>query len=1008
MPVVTLEKLAMEVPDVDDPREINYWREIEDRVYYIEGWCEQCYAGTGLGSYETEKKINYARDLTPMILEKKAKERGLELVEGRFIETPDKDFIFGVTMGAYKKQRQRSVAHVGYRVGEPQETDAKKLIEFEVVESGNVPMLDDLAAALNCEPTLESIKTAIDRQFGADAIGMWLCDSPEWAEKRYGPGEAYEVRIPVDAMVGTDLGPDGKLWIWSQHSIIKRSESSETLKLYHGTSKQAAEKILAEGFRLPEESSDFFYGRGLYFKKTIRGARMYGAVVLEVEIDVDPVEVPKMEAIGTFEQWAKVECQELGNEDCCRLGDECFKRYTKFAEEERQNRLREGSRVIADATQVVIFSEDMIRALKPKRVIREQKDLGPLVPEESPGFTATLSSDEWRVLKRVCEEQLATKHLPAKARGWNLRGLARMAFPEWGWKEGKLYRVMSNLGNKGCVWVHTVKGEVGGFTYSPTAKGWRTYFKYMRATELPVGEPEEEEAKTPWQEIFEPEKVKKEVVTPLAPPGVGVEPTVFVEIKMLKDAPAIVGADMKVYGPFKKGKVYAVPKDNARAFLKVKIAVATRKEAEKPTLKELFKGEVLEPYIEAAKVKPLGERLYEVPGKGYMGSFTAASDEEAVIKQIVHNSRHWDSHICKRETLEKYCREKGIEDPAAILGDLIRRGVVYVPREGYIGLTEPEKYGLPPITKLTGPETARLADYFLTKLEQAGVSLPSRFKGEFEKALDLQKTYRQNLVIMDELINKIARGPPGKPLISKEEGADYVWTEKAPEVEAPKNIMWIYNPTYGSLQEKDLAKTLPEKDPWELSYVARARALKESEKKALLETAKCGEYPGAFYLVAPPPPGTSDAALLKVVLRHFVDTHKLQIADYKKANEAGEKYPHKDKEGNERERIHLDFVPGPIVDIINENPDAKATTALYEFILQDTQAKWKGSARFRMASEGHARKLVAAVRSLASYPTMKGKVPWIEAPPEARDVTEVRKELLKRIKGLKEEVMEEK
>ncbi|MBA7491658.1 hypothetical protein ES702_02206 [subsurface metagenome] len=83
--------------------------------------------------------------------------------------------------------------------------------------------------------------------------------------------------------------------------------------------------------------------------------------------------------------------------------------------------------------------------------------------------------------------------------------------------------------------------------------------------------------------------------------------TVFVEIRMLKDAPAIVGTDMNTYGPFVKDRVYAIPKENARIFLKLGLAVATRREAEKPTLKQMFKGEVLNGYVEAAKIKPLGE-----------------------------------------------------------------------------------------------------------------------------------------------------------------------------------------------------------------------------------------------------------------------------------------------------------------------------------------------------------------------------------------------------------------
>jgi len=102
---------------------------------------------------------------------------------------------------------------IGYRVGEPQKTDAKKLIEFEVVELGNKHLLVDIGKALGVAPNLESIVKAINDRFG-EAEAMWLCDTPEWAEKRYGPGEAYVVQISEEAIIGSDLGPDGKLWIW--------------------------------------------------------------------------------------------------------------------------------------------------------------------------------------------------------------------------------------------------------------------------------------------------------------------------------------------------------------------------------------------------------------------------------------------------------------------------------------------------------------------------------------------------------------------------------------------------------------------------------------------------------------------------------------------------------------------------------------------------------------------------------------------------------------------------
>ena len=74
--------------------------------------------------------------------------------------------------------------------------------------------------------------------------------------------------------------------------------------------------------------------------------------------------------------------------------------------------------------------------------------------------------------------------------------------------------------------------------------------------------------------------------------------------------------------------------------------------------------------------------------KTWMGTFPFDSDEDLVIKQIRHNSAYWASDMCKRETMEKYCREKGVKDPTSIVNDLIKRGIAYTPKKGYIALTE--------------------------------------------------------------------------------------------------------------------------------------------------------------------------------------------------------------------------------------------------------------------------------------------------------------------------------
>lgn len=107
----------------------------------------------------------------------------------------------------------------GFRAGLPQETDAIRVIQFEVEELSNMHLLDDLARAFNCAPTLNAIKKAVERKFGAKAKAIWLCDTPANAQT-YG-SDPYPVQIPRDAILASDLGSDGKLWIASNIRNIR-------------------------------------------------------------------------------------------------------------------------------------------------------------------------------------------------------------------------------------------------------------------------------------------------------------------------------------------------------------------------------------------------------------------------------------------------------------------------------------------------------------------------------------------------------------------------------------------------------------------------------------------------------------------------------------------------------------------------------------------------------------------------------------------------------------------
>lgn len=104
-----LQKLIDAVPDIGDPEEtcINYWQKVGDKMLYLEGWADACLAGTGfplMEEGETARKIAYIEDLTKEVLPRKAKERGLTLLEGGFEELEDAESLYGVTWGVYEKQ----------------------------------------------------------------------------------------------------------------------------------------------------------------------------------------------------------------------------------------------------------------------------------------------------------------------------------------------------------------------------------------------------------------------------------------------------------------------------------------------------------------------------------------------------------------------------------------------------------------------------------------------------------------------------------------------------------------------------------------------------------------------------------------------------------------------------------------------------------------------------------------------------------------------------------------
>jgi hypothetical protein len=108
-----LQELIGEVPDVNDPDRICYWVEADDEMVYLEGWCDKCLIGTGFPTIEAgnhEEKIDYIKDITKETLKRKAKERGLRLIRGGFVETIGPPYytanLYGVSYGIYQKAEE--------------------------------------------------------------------------------------------------------------------------------------------------------------------------------------------------------------------------------------------------------------------------------------------------------------------------------------------------------------------------------------------------------------------------------------------------------------------------------------------------------------------------------------------------------------------------------------------------------------------------------------------------------------------------------------------------------------------------------------------------------------------------------------------------------------------------------------------------------------------------------------------------------------------------------------
>jgi len=168
-------------------------------------------------------------------------------------------------------------------------------------------------------------------------------------------------------------------------------------------------------------------------------------------------------------------------------------------------------------------------------------------------------------------------------------------------------------------------------------------------------------------------------------------------------------------------------------------------------------------------------------------------------------------------------------------------------------------------------------------------------------------------------------------------------------------LLKVYNPTYGKLFEFDEARPA---DParvggWVLNYASPDRGLTSAEIEELKTRGKISDYPDEFCLV------DSTEWPLERTLRH-----QRAVKAFIQVNDNGEEFHYWNHLSNlnKRNRITLNFVPSPIVDMILQSSCDSAEEQVHRIIVNDAASEFRKKKTFQELAREHARKLVQAVR----------------------------------------------
>jgi len=106
---IDFQKIADMTPDSDFPSETCQLFSECGKMVYVEGWCDRCFSNDDVDEDDRETMVKLAKERTHEVLRgqpylpQNRQLRGYKLVDWKFIELPENELNYAVSIGVYDK-----------------------------------------------------------------------------------------------------------------------------------------------------------------------------------------------------------------------------------------------------------------------------------------------------------------------------------------------------------------------------------------------------------------------------------------------------------------------------------------------------------------------------------------------------------------------------------------------------------------------------------------------------------------------------------------------------------------------------------------------------------------------------------------------------------------------------------------------------------------------------------------------------------------------------------------